>query len=178
VRRLLTSVALGAALVAAAGCGGGGSSTSSAADWASGYCSEADTWVTTLEQTRAGVKAGSATAEDAAQTVSGQTQSFSVAIEKLGTPDTTEGDTSAETAKQLADSLQGRIGRASAAIDTNNPDVTDAAKRKIVQNQVEASLEDVKTTTDTLSQADPQLGAAMKASPDCVKLNASLAAAG
>ena len=60
VRRLLSLPALAGATALAAGCGGGGggSSTTSAADWASGYCKGATSWVTTLDEARASVKAG------------------------------------------------------------------------------------------------------------------------
>lgn len=163
---------------AAAGCGGGGgSSSSTAADWASGYCSGALTWVTTLAQQRAAVKTGSATAADAAQAVTNETNSFASAVDKLGTPETKEGETSQKEAQALAESLQGRIGRAAGAIETNNPDVSDAAKKQVVQTQLAGALGDMKTTTETLAQADPELGAAMKATPDCAKLNAALAGA-
>jgi hypothetical protein len=173
----LSAVALGAA--ALAGCGGGGSSSSatSATDWASGYCSAATTWVTTLTRARADVKTGKATASDAAQTVTNQTNELMKSISGLGTPDTPDGSTSASTADDLAKTLSGRVGRISAAINTNNPDVTVAAQKLVVQEQIAAALGDVASTTTTLEQGDAELGTAMKASADCTKLSTALAAA-
>jgi hypothetical protein len=180
VPRLLLSIA--ASLVAGvllAGCGGGdgGGSTTSAADWASGYCSAANTWLTTLGQQRTDAKTGKTTPDDAAQAVTDETNSFTQSIDKLGAPDTPNGSSSETTAKDLTKTLQGRIARVAGAASTNNPDLSVAARRQIVDDQVTASVDDVKTTTDKLAADDAELGTAMKASADCTKLNAALAAA-
>ena len=181
MRRLLLPVpVLIASVVALAGCGGGGggsSSTKSAADWASGYCSAATTWVNTLEQQRTAARSGSTSPGDAAQAVTTQTNDFTQTIDGLGAPDTPDGSTSESTAKALATTLQGRVGRISAAASTNNPNVTTAQQKKIVGDQIAASLSDVATTTGQLETNDAALGTAIKASPDCTKLDAALAAA-
>jgi ABC-type transporter Mla subunit MlaD len=179
VRRILLSAALlvgATALLAGCGGGGGGSSSSSAADWASGYCSGATSWVTALDDARASVKTGT-TPEEAAQTVTGQTNTFMESISGLGTPDTPDGSTSAATAKDLTEKLSGRVARISGAIDTNNPDVTAAQRTKIVQDQIAASLTDVSSTTAKLAQDDAELGTAMAASSDCASLKTALAKA-
>ena len=81
----------------AAGCGGGSDSSSSSAtsasDWASGYCGAASTWVTTLDKARASVKPNdpAATASDAAQQVTAETNTFTQTIKGLGEPDTPDG---------------------------------------------------------------------------------------
>ena len=179
MRRVLVSIVPAlAAGVLLAGCGGGDdSSTSSAADWASGYCGAAQSWVTTLAEQRAAAKTGSATPDDAAQAVTDETNTFTQKIDGLGEPDTPDGSTSAATADDLAKTLQGRVGRISGAVETNNPDVSVVARRQIVDEQVAASLNDVKATTAKLGQDDAELGTAMAASADCVQLNASLAKA-
>jgi hypothetical protein len=179
VPRVLLSIAASVlAAVIVAGCGGGGGgSPKTAADWASGYCGAADTWVKTLNTQRAAAKTGSATPDDAAQAVTDETNTFVQAIDGLGAPDTPDGSTSESTAENLAKTLQGRVARIASAVSTNNPDVSVAARRKVVDDQVTASLDDVRTTTDKLAADDTELGTAMKASSDCVALNASLAKA-
>ncbi len=181
MRRLLPTLLLAVLVAALAGCGGGGggdsSSTTSAADWASGYCGAAESWVSTLEQQRAAAKSGSATPDDAAQAVTDETNTFTQKIGDLGQPDTPDGSTSASTADDLSKTLQGRVGRIAGAIGTNNPDLSTAARRQIVNEQIAASLDDVKTTTAKLGQGDAELETAMKASSECVKLDASLAKA-
>jgi len=178
VRRSIPALALLAGLsVLAAGCGGGGgSSKTSAADWAAGYCKAATTWVTTLDQARASVKPGNAAAtpSDAAQQVTDATNTFTQTISGLGEPDTPDGSTSAATAKSLSNKLQGRIARVSAAINTNNPDVTPAMQKKTVKDQVTASLADVANTTATLEHSDAALGTAMAAAPECTALTKAL----
>ena len=175
VRRALSSLAVLAGLGALlAGCGGGGGdSTSSAADWASGYCGAATSWVTTLDEARASVKTGT-TPEEAAQQVTDETNTFTQAIGGFGAPDTPDGSTSAATAKSLSQLLSGRVARISAAIDTNNPDVTVAARTKIVQDQVAASLTDVTDTTAKLAADDAELGTAMGAATECADLKTAL----
>lgn len=69
------------------------------------------------------------------------------------------------------------MARISTAIDTNNPDVTVVQQTAIVQEQVAASLTDIKTTTAKLAQDDAELGTAMAASSDCAALTAVLAKA-
>jgi len=180
VRRLLLPVlVVTASVVVLAGCGGGGgSSTTSATDWANGYCKGATTWVTTLDQARADARAGKTSPSIAAQTVTNQTNTFTQTINGLGQPDTPDGATSESTAKDLATTLQGRTGRISAAASTNNPNVTDAQRRKIVNDQVTASLADVANTTGQLETNDAELGTAIKASSDCTALDKALATSG
>ncbi len=172
---LLMPMAVAGATVLLAGCGGSSSSSSgtTAADWASGYCKDANSWVTALDEARASVKTGT-TPGEAAQTVTDQTNSFIQSVNGLGAPDTPDGSTSQSTAKNLANTLSGRVARISGAIDTNNPDVTLAQQTSIVQQQIAASLTDIKTTNAKLAQDDAELGTAMKASSDCTSLDASL----
>ena len=130
--------------------------------------------MTSLDEARAGVKAGSTTPGDAAQSVTDETNSFIQSIDDLGAPDTPDGSTSEATAKSLANTLSGRMARIDAALDTNNPDVTVAQQKVIVQQQIASSLTDIKTTTAKLGQADAELGTAMSASSDCTSLDAAL----
>ena len=60
MRRLLLSAALlVGAMALLAGCGGDSEQLQhSATDWAAGYCSNATTWVTSLDEARASVKTG------------------------------------------------------------------------------------------------------------------------
>ena len=159
-----------------AGCGGGGSSTTSAADWASGYCGGAATWVSTLDKLRGGIKAGdpTATPSDAVQQLTFATNDFAKAIDDLGQPDTPDGSTSEATAKNLSATLQGRVARAQTAIDSNNPDMTDALRAKIAREQVTASLAAVTGTTAQLAKDDSELGTAMDASSSCADLKTAL----
>ena len=174
-RLLLTAALVVGATALLAGCGGSdsGSSGTTAADWASGYCGDASSWVTSLDEARASVKTGT-TPEDAAQSVTDETTSFIKSIDDLGAPDTPDGSTSEATAKSLATTLSGRMARISGAIDTNNPDVTVAQQTAIVREQIDASLTDIKTTTAKLGQDDAELGTAMSASSDCTSLTAAL----
>ena len=175
------AVIVGTGALLAAGCGGGGgSSTTSAADWASGYCSAAETWVTSLAEARASVAPGdpSATASDAAQQMTDATNTFTQSIDGLGEPDTAAGSTSKATAKSLSETLQGRVARASAAIDTNNADVTEVQRAKVVSEQVTASLTAVTTTTAQLAKDDAEVGTAMAASSSCADLTTALSKAG
>ena len=175
---LLRFAALAATVVVLAGCGSsGGGSKTSAADWASGYCRAATSWVTTLESARKSVKTGNSPS-NAAQTVTHQTLTFTQAVNGLGEPDTPNGSTSASTAKALTTKLQGRVARISAAAGTNNSSVTAAQRKTVVGEQVTASLSDVTTATAKLSQGDAELGKAMAASPDCAALSKALASAG
>jgi hypothetical protein len=174
-RLLLTAALVVGATALLAGCGGSdsGSSGTTAADWASGYCGDASSWVTSLDEARASVKTGT-TPEDAAQSVTDETTSFIKSIDDLGAPDTPDGSTSESTAKSLANTLSGRMARISGAIDTNNPDVTPGQRTTIVQQQIAASLADIKSTNAKLAQDDPELGTAMKASSECTTLDAAL----
>ena len=88
--------------------------------------------MTSLDDARASVKTGTAP-DEAAQSVTDETNSFIESINGLGTPDTPNGSTSEATAKSLATTLSGRVARISAAIDTNNPDVTVAQQTAIVR---------------------------------------------
>ena len=162
------------AIALLAGCGGSDNSGTSAADWASGYCGDSTTWVTALDDARTSVRTGGTAPDEAAQSVTDETNSYIESINGLGTPDTPDGSTSEATAKALANTLSGRVARISAALDTNNPDVTVAQQTVIVQQQIEASLTDIKTTTAKLSQEDAELGTAMAASIDCSSLAAAL----
>ena len=132
--------------------------------------------MTSLDDARASVKTGTAP-DEAAQSVTDETNSFIESINGLGAPDTPDGSTSEATAKSLANTLSGRVARISAALDTNNPDVTLAQQTTIVQQQIAASLADIKTTTAKLAQDDAELGTAMGASSDCTSLDAALAKA-
>jgi hypothetical protein len=174
--RLSAAVLVGATALLA-GCGGSDSdSGKSADDWASAYCSDANSWVTYLDDARASVKSGTAP-DEAAQTVTDETNSFIESVNGLGAPDTPDGSTSEATAKSLATTLSGRMARISAALDTNNPDVTLVQQTAIVQQQIAASLADIKTANMTLAQEDAELGTAMGASSDCTSLDAALAKA-
>ena len=121
--------------VAGSGSSGGGSSTPSATEWASGYCGAATAWVTTLESARASVRPGnpSATASDPVQQVTNATHTFIQAISGLGAPDTHDGSTTQATATNLSKTLQGRVARASAAINSNNPDLTEVLRAATVK---------------------------------------------
>ena len=179
MKRALPLLTLFAVLVA--GCGGsGGSSTTTAADWSAGYCGGAATWVATLAEARASVKPGdsSATASDAAQQMTDASNTFIQVIDGLGAPDTPNGSTSAESAKNLSTKLSGRIARASAAIDTNNANVTEAQRALVVSTQVTASLKDVTETTAKIAKDDPEVGTAMAAASSCTDLQTALQAAG
>ena len=169
-----------ATVVLLAGCGGGGgskSSTTSAADWASAYCSAAATWVSALQSARESLKNnnGSTSAQDAVQSVSLATNTFTIALGRIGQPDTPNGSEAQAAASELGKKVQGRVARASAAVQTNNSSVTAAQQAAVARNQATASIADISSTTAQLEQSDPQLGAAMKASSDCATLKADLA---
>ena len=170
-----------AVVVLLAGCGGGGggskSSTTSAADWASAYCSAAATWVATFQSARESVKNnnGSTSAEAAVQSVALATNSFTIALGRLGKPDTPNGDADQAAAKNLGDNAQGHVARASAAAQTNNSSVTQAQQAAVVRQQATEAIASLSTTTAQLEQGDPQLAAAMKTSSDCATLKAELA---
>lgn len=176
VRRAVSSLAVLAGCAALlAGCGGGGgSSTTSAADWASGYCGAATSWVTTLDQARAGFRTGATTLGDAVGQVTDETDTFLQSIGGLGVPDTPDGSTSDASATDLSKRLSGRNARISGTISTTNPDVTPAQQTKIVQSQVAANLTDVKDTTAKLAADDAELGTAMGAATECTDLTAAL----
>ena len=164
-----------------AGCGGGGgSSTKPAADWANGYCSAAVSWVDAFQSARAGIKSGggpnvASAVDNAVSQVSAATNTFTIALDRLGQPDTPDGSTSQATAKQLGNVVQGHVARASAATQTNNEQVTDAQRAAVVKTQATESIAAVSDATAQLAKDDQALGAAMKASSDCAKLNAELA---
>ena len=82
-----------------------------------------------------------------------------------------------ESAKSLSTTLSGRVARVSAAIDTNNADVTEAQSAKVVRDQVTASLTDVETTTAQIAKDDPEVGSAMDAESSCGDLQTALSAA-
>ncbi len=169
-----------ALLVAGCGGGGGGSSTTAAADWASSYCADAATWVSAFQSARASVatSSGATTPQDAVQSVVAATNTFTIALGRIGQPDTPDGATSKATAKNLGDEVQGHVARASAAVDTNNTNVSDTVRAATVKTQATQSIAAVSTATDKLAQDDKELGAAMKTSKDCATLNAELAKEG
>jgi hypothetical protein len=181
VVRRAVPVLIGVLLLAGCGGGGGGkSSTKSAADWASAYCSAASTWVTAFQSARSGLKSNggpnvASAVDTAVSQVSAATNTFTLALGKLGKPDTPDGATSQATAKQLGNVVQGHVARASAATQTNNPDVTDAQRATVVKTQATQSIAAVADTTTKLAADDPALGTAMKSSSECQTLNADLA---
>lgn len=129
--------------------------------------------MTTLDKARASVKTGTAP-EEAAQTVTDETNTFFKAIDGLGAPDTPDGGTSEATAKELSNMLSGHVARLNTAIDTNNPDVTVAARTKVVQDQVAASLTDMTDTTAKLAAGDAALKTAMDVTTECADLSTAL----
>ena len=162
-----------------AGCGGGGgsSSTTSAADWANAYCSAAATWVDSFQSARESVRdsSGATSPADAVQSVSLATNTFTIALGDLGEPDTANGSAAQEAAKELGDNVQGHVARASTAVQSNNPDVTEAMQATVVRQQATEAIAAVSTTTDQLEQGDAELADAMKTSSDCATLEAELA---
>ena len=162
-----------------AGCGGGGgsSSTTSAADWANAYCSAAATWVASFQSARESLKNnnGSTGPQSAVQSVSLATNTFVIALGRLGKPDTANGDAAQEAAKQLGDNVQGHVARASAAVQTNNENVTPAQQAVVVRKQATEAIAALADTTNQLEQDDPELADAMKTSSDCATLKADLA---
>jgi len=164
-----------------AGCGGGGgkssSSTTSAADWAAAYCGDAATWVAALQSARETLKNNprSTNAQEAVQSVSLATNTFTIAMGRVGQPDTAKGAEDEQAASELGKNVQGRVARASAAVQSNNPNVTPAQQAAVARKQATASIAAISNTTTQLEQSDPQLGAAMKASSDCATLKADLA---
>jgi len=167
-----------------AGCGGGGggssASTTSAADWATEYCSDAATWVSALQSARDSLKNdnGSTSAQDAVQSVSLATNTFTIAMGRVGQPDTPNGAAAETAASELGKNVQGRVARASAAVQTNNSSVTPAQQAAVARKQATASIAAISSTTTQLEQSDPQLAAAMKTSSDCATLKADLAKTG
>jgi hypothetical protein len=166
-----------------AGCGGGGgsgSSTTSAADWASAYCSAAATWVSAFQSARASVRSsnGSTSASDAVQTVVAATNTFTIALQRLGAPSTPDGSAAEATAKNLGNQVQGHVARASAAVQTNNSSVTQGQVATIVKTQATQSIAAVSSATDQLAKGDQALSAAMKTSSDCATLKTELAKEG
>ena len=167
-------------VVLLAGCGGGGggsSSTTSAADWANAYCSAAATWVASFQSARESLKNnnGSTDPQSAVQSVSLATNTFMIALGRLGKPDTANGDAAQEAAKQLGDNAQGHVARASAAVETNNENVTPAQQAAVVRKQATEAIAALSDTTNQLEQGDAELADAMKASSDCATLEAELA---
>jgi len=177
IRRALPAGLVLVVLLAGCGGGGGGSSTTSAADWASSYCSEASAWVSALQSARESLlnDNGSTNAQDAVQSVSLATNTFTIALGRLGAPDTPNGSAAQKAARELGESVQGRVARASAAVDTNNSNVTPAQQAAVARKQATASIAEISSTTAQLEQGDPQLAAAMKASSECATLQADLA---
>ena len=167
-------------VVLVAGCGGGGGgSTTTASDWAAAYCSATSTWLTTLADVRKSVTPGdpTATASDAAQTMTAASNTYVEAIKGLGEPDTPNGTATQATATTLSQTLSGRIARSSFAIDTNNADVTEAARVKVVRQQVELSLADVTKATTQIAKDDPEVATAMNGETSCTDLEKALEAA-
>ena len=179
MRRLLLSAALLVGATALlAGCGGSDSSSgTSAADWASGYCGDATTWVTALDDARASVKTGTAP-DEAAQSVTDETNSFIESINGLGAPDTPDGSTSEATAKSLAEHALGPGGADQRRARHEQPRC-DAwrSRRRSSGRRSTASLTDVKTTTAKLAQDDAELGTAMAARATARASTAALAKA-
>ncbi|MGZ4382415.1 MAG: hypothetical protein ACXVZ2_03825 [Gaiellaceae bacterium] len=173
-----------AVVVLVAGCGGGGggssSSTTSAADWASAYCSDAATWVSALQSARDNLKNNSRStdAQEAVQSVSLATNTFTIAMGRVGQPDTPNGAADQQAASELGKNVQGRVARASTAVQSNNPSVPPAQQAAVARKQATASIAAISSTTTQLEQSDPQLGAAMKTSSECSTLKADLAKTG
>ncbi len=169
-----------ALVVLLAGCGGGGggkSSTTSAADWANAYCSAASTWVASFQTARDSLKNnnGSTNPQDAVQSVSLTTNTFTIALGRLGKPDTANGSASQQAAKDLGNTAQGHVARAAAAAQTTNESVTQAQQAAVVRKQATEAIAALSTTTAQLEQGDAELADAMKTSADCATLKAELA---
>ena len=166
-----------------AGCGGGGksgsssTSTESAADWATSYCGAASDWVAALQSARDSLKNnnGSTNPQDAVQSVSLATNTFTIALHKLPAPSTPNGEEAEKIATNLGSLVQGRVARASAAASTNNSSVSAAQQTAVVRNQATLSIEAIASSTTQIENTSPQLKAAMKTSSDCQTLNAELA---
>ena len=164
MRRLLLSAALLAGVtVLLAGCGGSDSSSgTSAADWASGYCGDATTWVTSLDDARASVKTGTAP-DEAAQSVTDETNSFIESINGLG-------DTGHPRRQHVGGDGEEpgehplRPGGADQRRSRHEQPRCDAwrSRRRSSSSRSTASLTDIKTTNAKLAQDDAELGTAMK----------------
>ena len=134
--------------------------------------------MTSLDEARASVKTGCTAPREAAQTVTDETNSFIESVDGLGAPDTPDGSTSEATAKNLAERLCPGADGAHQRRDRHEQlHVTVAQQTAIVQTQIAASLNDIKTTNAKLAEDDTELGTAMEASSDCTALDAALAKA-
>jgi hypothetical protein len=165
------------AAVLAAGCGGGGSKdirALSVGEWASTYCSATTDWFTMLYDARDSVGSGDAAPRDAAKVMTFRTDSYVDQIEKLGRPDTADGESTAAAARDMATSLKERIGKAAESIGSDAAGVTRAQRAKVVQSQIDASLALMIATTEKLRRDDPPMGVAMKSSDDCDRLQEEL----
>ena len=175
MRRRLVSLALvglGALLVA--GCGGSSSDetmvTRPTDEWASGYCSNALELLVFLVDTRDGTLGGAVTPKYAGEILTFRSGQFAENIAKLGRPDTSDGDTSASTVRDLARQEQERADRVAKATGGENPEGTPAERKQLVHDEVNDSLKAITDTTTKLGQDDDAVGAAIAASSDCLEL--------
>jgi hypothetical protein len=179
IGRALPGALAGVVSLLLVGCGGGGgSSTKSADEWATAYCSAAATWVSAFQTARAGVASSDLGPAEAVQQVVGATNTFTIALDRLGRPDTPDGSASQATAKNLGSEVQGHVARASTAAQTTNESVTDAERAVVIRKQATESIAAVSSATGQLATNDAELGAAMKTSSDCATLKAELAKEG
>jgi len=174
MRRRLVSLALvGLGALFVAGCGGGSDVTMVTRptdEWASGYCFDALDLLVFLVDTRDGTLGGAVTPKYAGEILTFRSGQFAGNIAKLGRPDTSDGDTSASTASDLARQEQERADRVAKATGGENPEGTLGERKQLVHDEVNDSLKAITDTTTKLGQDDGAVGAAIAASSDCDEL--------
>ena len=175
-RRLVTLALVGLGAFLAAGCGGSSSSSDVATvtrptdEWVSGYCRDALELLVFLVDTRDGTMGGAVTPKYAGEILTFRTGQFADQIEKLGRPDTPDGDTSASTVGDLAQQEQDHADRVAKATGGENPEGTLDERKQLVHDEVNDSLKAITDTTTKLGQDDAAVGAAIAASSDCIEL--------
>ena len=178
--RALVVVAVAVLVLGASACGGGKKDTtttsaSSATEWAGGACSAFTTWKNSLEDIKSSLTAGglsslnSSTLKQAEQQAENATQTLVQSLDKLGAPNTANGQQAKTNLKTLENSLSDSVNAIQAAVP-KNPSVSDLLTAlPTVKTELTKMANDLTTAVDNLKQSDPgsELQQAFQDAPSC-----------
>jgi methyl-accepting chemotaxis protein len=178
MQRLLVSVMLAAALLAA-GCGGSdddSDGTSATTEWASDICTAVSAWADTLTSSANSLQGGNISRdslESAAEDVKSATDTLVDDLRGVGRPDTDAGQQAKDSVDQLAGELEQEADKIESAVE----DVSGVSGVLNAVSTVTATLATMSTqvtsTVDELEQLDAQgeLRDAFEEAPPCSELS-------
>jgi uncharacterized protein involved in exopolysaccharide biosynthesis len=174
---VLVAVAVAGLVLSASACGGGKKSdtTSASTEWAGSVCSAFTTWKNSLQDIKTNLTEGglsslsSSQLRQAGRQAESATQTLARSLDKLGKPDTANGQEAKDNLKTLENSLTDSMNTIESAVP-RNPSMADLLSAlPTVQTEFTKMSNDLKTAVGNLKQSDPggELEKAFKDAPSC-----------